>query len=206
MSAVSFTWDQTAPADGDGAGFGAGQIRSLKTNLQVALDAEHLFPTSTGNAGAHRAGSARVFVGPSSQISSADTTGRLMYDTTNESLVYLSSTSTVHLATRRGISAAGATPGCAPGQRLVTSFLSVSLASWPSPGQAWPVSYAATPYAVCSLQSTAVAPIDLKKGSMAYVAENSTTGCVVAVYDSDTGLPSTTQRVVHVMAVGPVAY
>lgn len=86
MSGATIGYDVTDPADSKNLGLGAGDIRSYKTNMQGGLAAEHLWPAAGGYSGVHLAGSARVFVGTSSQVSSADTTGRLMLDSTNSRL------------------------------------------------------------------------------------------------------------------------
>ncbi len=78
MSGTTIGFDCTTPAVGDFASLGPSVIQSFKTSVVSALDAEHGFPASGGLAGYHRAGSARAFVGLSSQISSADTAGRMM--------------------------------------------------------------------------------------------------------------------------------
>ena len=79
LGGVSITWDETAPADGRNAGLGAGDIRYIQSNLRGALDNEHVYPSSGGTAGAHRAGSVRVFYDTASRVSSTDTDGRLMF-------------------------------------------------------------------------------------------------------------------------------
>lgn len=79
MSSTTIAWSETAPANSDIAGFGASQIRSLKTALSTGLGREHVWPTSTGLAGAHAQGSARVYVGDASTLSSGDTDGRMMW-------------------------------------------------------------------------------------------------------------------------------
>lgn len=93
MSGIQIGWSNTSPTATDLVGQGDDEIRSLKSNLQGALDAEHLYPAAGGYAGIHRAGSARVFVGTSSQVSSSDTNGRLMFNSTLSRLVYLDSAS-----------------------------------------------------------------------------------------------------------------
>lgn len=95
MSNTTISWNNNTPADTDLVGQGDDTIRSLKSNLQGALDAEHFFPSAGGAAGAHRKGSARVFVGASSEVSSADTDGRLMFNSSISQLVYLNSTASV---------------------------------------------------------------------------------------------------------------
>lgn len=85
MSAVSIGWDETAPADSRNAGLGASDIRSILSNIRGGLGAEHVWPTSAGNAGVHKPGSAVAFYGTASQVSSSDTDGRIMVtsDSTN---------------------------------------------------------------------------------------------------------------------------
>ena len=91
MSGITIGWNNAAPAAGDNAGSADDEMRSLKTNLQGGLNAEHLFPSGGGYAGVHRAGSARIFSGTSSAVSSADTDGRLMIDSTKSRLYYVGS-------------------------------------------------------------------------------------------------------------------
>ena len=95
MSGTTIAWDSTTPTATDLVGQGDDVIRSLKSNMQGALDAEHLWPSAGGYSGLHRKGSARVFVGTSSQVSSADTDGRLMFNSTLSHLVYLDSARSV---------------------------------------------------------------------------------------------------------------
>lgn len=71
-------WDETVPAGSESVGLGDDRIRSTKSNVRGALDAEHNFPSSGGSAGAHRLGSARAHFGTQSRVSSGDTDGRLM--------------------------------------------------------------------------------------------------------------------------------
>lgn len=84
-------WSESAPANGDNAGLGAQEIRSLKTALSTGLAEEHIWPTSSGVAGPHKRGSARLYVGAKSVMSSDGTDGRMGYDTSNNLLHYLSS-------------------------------------------------------------------------------------------------------------------
>lgn len=91
MSNVTIGWDNTTPASDGLVGQGDDILRSLKSNVQGALDAEHHFPSAGGAAGAHRLGSARVFVGTSSQVSSADTSGRMMVTSDTSRLYNVSS-------------------------------------------------------------------------------------------------------------------
>lgn len=100
MSSVTINWVESTPADADGVNFGAGAIRSIQTALRTGLAQEHVWPSSTGLAGGHARGSARVFVGPLSQVSSADTDGRLMFESTNSRLWYVGSEGTILLSGR----------------------------------------------------------------------------------------------------------
>ncbi len=76
------TWDNTIPANSESVGLGAARIRSVKTSEQQATDSEHVWPSAGGIVGQHRAGSARAFYGPTSELSASDTStvanGRLM--------------------------------------------------------------------------------------------------------------------------------
>lgn len=100
MSNVSIGWDETSPADASNLGLGAGAIRSLETSLRVGLGAEHVWPSSSGNAGAHLQGSAVAFFGTDSRVSSADTDGRLMVTSTNSRLWHVGSTASTLLGGR----------------------------------------------------------------------------------------------------------
>jgi hypothetical protein len=91
--------DTSVPSLTSSAGVGYQDIQSVKTTFQQVLDSEHHFPSTGGaGSGAHRLGSARVFVGTASQVSSADTTGRLMWTSDTNELFYLSSSQTVKVA------------------------------------------------------------------------------------------------------------
>lgn len=82
LGGASIGWNNNSPANTDLVGSGDDEIRSIRTNLQGALDSEHDFPATGGStAGVHRLGSARVHVGTASQVSSGDTSGRLMLNT-----------------------------------------------------------------------------------------------------------------------------
>lgn len=112
MPGVNVNWSESAPANGDNAGLGAQEIRSLKTSVRNAMDAEHLF-SSTGGAGtgAHRQGSARAFYGAESTVSSADTDGRLMVSSNRSRLFHVGSTGTMYLGSATGLSVASSVLG-----------------------------------------------------------------------------------------------
>ena len=96
-------WDEAAPADGDNAGQGDDQIRSIKTSVRVGLDSEHLWPSGGGDAGAHRLGTARAFYGTQSRVSSSGTMGRLMVTSDTSQLYHVGSNGTMFLGSARGI-------------------------------------------------------------------------------------------------------
>jgi hypothetical protein len=79
IGGIAGAWTPNAPSDSSNVGLGAGDIRSLKTQVQQPLDSEHVF-TAAGDTvmGAHRPGSAVAFFGTASRVSSADTDGRIM--------------------------------------------------------------------------------------------------------------------------------
>ncbi len=90
-------WSESAPANGDNLGLGASEIRSLKTAVRTALDSEHVFPSTGGDAGAHRLGSARAFVGAESTVSSSGTDGRLMVSSNRSRFFHVGSNGTMLL-------------------------------------------------------------------------------------------------------------
>ena len=157
MSNISIGWDQTAPTDSDAAGAGAAAFRSLKSNIQGGLGAEHVWPTANGNAGAHKAGSARVFVGASSAVSSADTTGRLMFNSTLSQLVYLDSASSTIVGGRGAVQATALlgsfrTQYPAMDVGAATTLATTKLISVGTGHANFAVSFATTPVLVASIQ------------------------------------------------------
>lgn len=90
-------WSESAPANSDNLGAGAGEIRSLKTALRTGLDAEHTWPSTGGDAGVHRLGSARAYVGTESAVSSSGTDGRLMVASNTSRAFHVGSTGTMLL-------------------------------------------------------------------------------------------------------------
>ncbi len=72
-------WNENAPAGSDSLGIGDDEIRSTKTAIRTAIDAEHVFPSAGGDAGVHRLGSGRPYIGAQSLVSSTGTDGRLMW-------------------------------------------------------------------------------------------------------------------------------
>lgn len=126
MSGTTIGWNNATPASSDVAGLGDDEIRSLKSNLQGALDAEHLFPSGGGLAGTHRAGSGRIFSGASSRVSSADTDGRLMFESTNSRLYYVGSEGTAYLGGQNVVSMSTVIPPLSVNSMFVMSLVSAT--------------------------------------------------------------------------------
>lgn len=97
MSGATITWDVTTPSGSSLVGQGPSVFTTMKSSLQSGLDAEHLWPDVGGYAGVHRAGSARVFFGTASQVSSADTDGRLMLTSDTSRLYAVPNSQTSYL-------------------------------------------------------------------------------------------------------------
>lgn len=113
----TINWNEGSPADTDSAGLGDDQIRSLKTSIRVGLDSEHVWPSSGGDAGVHRLGSARPYVGVQSLVSSSGTDGRLFQASDTSRLFGVGSGGTTFLGGPTVISA-GSFPGTVP-QRAI---------------------------------------------------------------------------------------
>lgn len=102
MNGVPIAWDEATPAGSEIIGNGDNRIRSMKTDLRNALDDEHVFPSSGGTAGQHRAGSARAYFGTQSQVSASTTSaptqdGRLMMTSDTSRLFGVGSAGTVFI-------------------------------------------------------------------------------------------------------------
>lgn len=178
MSNISIAWDQAAPADSDAAGAGAAAFRSLKSNIQGGLNAEHVWPTANGNAGAHRAGSARVFVGASSAVSSADTTGRLMFNSTLSQLVYLDSASSTIVGGRGAVQATALlgsfmTQYPAMDMGKLTTLATTKIVSVATGHQAFAVSFATTPSLVVSMQDFTGTTAEVPRSFNVYALDSS---------------------------------
>lgn len=100
------TLDNSVPANSESVGLGAARIRSVKTNEQQALDSEHVWPAAGGIIGQHRAGSARAFYGPASQLSASDTS-----TVANGRTMVTSDTTRLFSVNSLGASLLGAGPG-----------------------------------------------------------------------------------------------
>ena len=120
MSGTTIQWDITTPSGTSLAGQFPTVWQSMRTSVSSGLDAEHLWPATGGLAGVHRAGSARIYTGTASQVSSADTDGRLMYVPAGAQLWYLSSATTQQIS---GLPSNGSTGALA-------RWISTSSLSW----------------------------------------------------------------------------
>ncbi len=130
MSGTTIGWNNATPSATDLGGLGDDEIRSLKSNVQGGLSAEHLWPSGGGLAGVHALGSARVFVGPTSQVSSADTSGRLMWNSTTSQLIYVGAEGTAAIGGAGGL--AVVSPAISSTSRFVSYYTSVTGNSWPT--------------------------------------------------------------------------
>lgn len=109
-------WNESNPQGSDSLGLGDDEIRSLKTSVRVGLDSEHVWPSGGGDAGVHRLGSARPYVGTQSLVSSTGTDGRLQWASDTSQFFHVGSGGTAFIGGARAISA-GNYPGGAPPQR-----------------------------------------------------------------------------------------
>jgi len=83
-------WDKTIPSGTSSIANGDDEIRSMKSILQAAWEDEHYFTDgSSSSAGEHKLGSARVYSGGVSSVSTAADTGRLMWTTDAEQLFHV---------------------------------------------------------------------------------------------------------------------
>jgi len=106
-------WNESSPPDTESAGLGDDRIRSLKTSIRVGLDGEHVWPSGGGDAGVHRLGSARAYVGAQSLVSSSGTDGRLMQTSDTSQFFHVGSGGTAFIGGAQAISA-GSFPGSVP--------------------------------------------------------------------------------------------
>lgn len=101
LGGSNLSWDENTPAGSESVGLGDDRIRSMKTSVRNALDSEHVFSSSGGTAGQHRAGSARAFYGIQSTVSASDTSnvadGRMMIASDSSKLFGVNSLGTVML-------------------------------------------------------------------------------------------------------------
>lgn len=101
----SIGWNNNAPANSDSAGFGDDEIRSTRSNVQGAIDAEHNFPAAGGaNVGYHRQGSARPYLAPTSSVVSSDgTDARLVINAVDNTLWGARSATSMELMGHPGV-------------------------------------------------------------------------------------------------------
>lgn len=110
-------WSEGVPDGSDSLGQGDEVIKSLKSSIRIGLDSEHIWPSGGGDAGVHRFGSARPYIGAQSLVSSTGSDGRLMLTSDTSRLFGVGSGGTVFIGGPTVISA-GSYPGGAPPQRF----------------------------------------------------------------------------------------
>jgi len=158
-------WDENVPADTESVSLGDDRIRSLKTSLRQGLDVEHFWPSAGGDAGVHRVGSARAYVGTQSQVSSSGLEGRLMFASDTSRFFHVGSGGTVYLGGPRNIEASDPPGGTAPQRHywqeewgVVT--LDGTISSSSSIGVTIPNSgYSGLPYVFANIVSTGAPPV-----------------------------------------------
>lgn len=102
-------WNEADPADTEQISLGDDRIRSMKTSIRQAMDDEHVWPSAGGDCGKHRLGSAKVYYGMQSTVSSTGTDGKLMVTSDTSNLFHVGSAGTMFLGGQRAISA-GSSP------------------------------------------------------------------------------------------------
>jgi hypothetical protein len=150
-------WNESNPADSESAGLGDDRIRSLTTSVRAGLDGEHVWPSAGGDAGVHRLGSARAYVGTQSAVSSAGTQGRLMFASDTSQFFHVGSGGTSLIGGSRVLSV-GTTAGFTYPQRhqWVEEFGAVQLGSSGSVTVSIPNSgYSGVPFVFYSQFTTA---------------------------------------------------
>jgi len=185
MSGLTIGYDVATPGATDLVGQGDDIIRSLKTNLQGGLAAEHLWPAAGGLSGTHLKGSARVFVGASSAVSSADTDGRMMWDSTFSRLMYVgASVATSYIGGQRAVSVATITPPLAAGQQMVMSVVSSTTTLGDGVVLTYGPTYTGVPYMQVSLGSQG--PTSLGSVYVPIFIAASSTQVTVQIWDTKT--------------------
>lgn len=140
-------WDESVPSDSESAGLGDDRIRSLKSSLRLGLAEEHVWGSAGGDVGQHLRGSAKVYVGPQSAVSSAGTEGKLQFASDTSRLFGVGSAGTVLFGGPRVIEMADY-PGAVPQRHQwveevgygVTSSSGSTVVTFPNSG------YSGAPY------------------------------------------------------------
>lgn len=176
-------WNESAPQGSDSLGLGDDEIRSLKTSLRQGLDGEHIWPSAGGDAGVHRLGSARPYIGTQSLVSSTGTDGRLQWTSDTSQFFHVGSGGTAFIGGARAISAGSYPNGAAP-QRYqwamefgtaTTGALGVVTVSIPNSG------FSSVPYISATHVNTGSG---IFKRLAPQVASKTGTQFVVASYDN----------------------
>ncbi len=147
MAGVNIGWDNTSPTSVGLAGQGDDELRSFKSNVQGGLNAEHIWPSSGGASGAHRAGSARIFSGAESAVSSADTSGRLMVTSDTSRLFAVGSDVSAHLLGSQLAPEVRSPNTISPSQGWTVSALTLLVKNSPTAQNYYSIAEASTPMA-----------------------------------------------------------
>lgn len=170
-------WNESNPQDTDSAGLGDDEFRSLKTSLRIGLDGEHVWPSGGGDAGVHRLGSARPYIGTQSLVSSSGTDGRLMWASDTSNFFHVGSGGTAFIGGARVISA-----GSYVGTRSywAEEFGEGKTAASGSTSIAYPSVFNGKPYVV----ATAVPSSLLQAASWVVLGSVSASGFAAASYNT----------------------
>lgn len=187
------TWDETVPAGAESVGLGYARIESVKSTVRQGLDSEHVWAASGGTIGQHRAGSARAFYGPQSQVSasnSASTTsvvddGRMMVTSDTSRLFGVNSLGTVLLGPGPlGLSVGSYTPVSFPQRLYVATEVGFDFSATSAHSVAFASAFSAAPFVQVSASTVASAasnPLDIKLLAL------TTTGFQCHLVDSTSG-------------------
>lgn len=150
----TIAWNEGAPADGDNAGLGDDQIRSVKTSVRIGLDAEHVWPSGGGDAGVHRIGSARPYYAAQSLVSSTGTDARLMQTSDTSRLFHVGSGGTSLIGGATAI-LGGGFPGTVPQRHYwAMDFGAQEAGTGDQEAIAFNSAYSGLPYVVLSAHTT----------------------------------------------------
>lgn len=130
-------------------------------------------------------------------MSSADTAGRMMIDSSNSELWYVGSETKYRLGGQRDLSVDTVFFPMSTGSRVMTSFISLNQNTWPT----GPISnggFTGTPFVFVSIVTNSVSDTTARFATV----QNLTSGtCTVTVWETS-GIASTDTVNVHLMFVG----
>jgi len=102
MGAIG-SWSSVVPSGDSQLRLGDDTLRSHWSTLEATLEEEHYFTDASGiSTGQHKPGSMRPHVGTVSQVSTANDSGRLMFDSDTSRLWYVGSEDTFPLSAGNG--------------------------------------------------------------------------------------------------------